>query len=313
MPTHTGQDHTGHHHAGRDGAGREDAGHDHDDIDWDAMAALLEREAELRVPFVEEALAWLRGLLLEGGCGPDTVDRLLDVGSGPGVFTALLAQTFPQAEVVAVDGEPGLLERVRDRAAREGVGENVTTKEARLPDDFGTLGSADLVWTSNVIHHIGDQQAALDALAGAVRPGGLLVVVERGLSPRFLPRDIGLGRPGLLARLEAANEERFNAMREALPGVTSVVEDWPAMLARAGLVPAGTRSFLTDLPAPLVSGARGHLYDRLQRAHDTLGEWLAPDDTRALEALLDEEAPTGILQRPDAFYLTATTVHAGRR
>ncbi|QPP10610.1 class I SAM-dependent methyltransferase [Streptomyces bathyalis] len=277
------------------------------------MADELEREAELRIPFVEEALAWLRGLLLEGGCGPDTADRLLDVGCGPGVFTALLARTFPQAEVVAVDGEPGLLERARDRAAREDVAGNVTTQEAQLPDEFGALGDADLIWTSNVIHHIGDQQAALDALAGSVRPGGLLVVVERGLSPRFLPRDIGMGRPGLLARLEAANEERYTAMREALPGHTPCVEDWPAMLARAGLVPAGTRTFLTDLPAPLEAGARGHLYDRLQRSRDTLGEWLTPDDTSVLNALLDDEAPTGILHRSDAFYLTATTVHAGRR
>lgn len=313
MRTHAGHgdghgDGHGHGHGGRAGGG-----HDHEDVDWDAMAALLEREAELRIPVVEEALAWLRGLLLEGGCGPDTVERLLDVGSGPGVYTALLARTFPQAEVVAVDGEAGLLERARDRAEREGVARNVSTQEALLPDDFGTLGSADVIWTSNVVHHIGDQQAALDSLAGAVRPGGLLVVVERGLSPRYLPRDIGIGRPGFLARLEAANEERFTAMREALPGHTPVVEDWPAMLARAGLMPAGTRTFLTDLPAPLDSGARRHLYDRLERARDTLGEWLTPEDTRVLNALLDDEAPTGVLHRPDAFYLTATTVHAGRR
>jgi SAM-dependent methyltransferase len=297
VSTHTGHDHH----------------HDHGDIDWDAMAALLEREAELRIPFVEEALAWLRGLLLEGGCGPDTAGRVLDVGSGPGVFTALLARAFPQAEVVAADGEPNLLRRARDRAAQEGVASNVTTQEARLPDDLGALGSADLIWTSNVVHHLGDQQSALDSLAGAVRPGGLLAVVERGLSPRFLPRDVGIGRPGLLSRLEAANEERYTAMREALPGHTRVVEDWPAMLARAGLVPAGTRTFLTDLPAPLDASARTHLHDRLSRARDTLGEWLTSEDTLVLDALLDDDSPQGIRQRPDAFYLTATTVHVGRR
>lgn len=287
-------------------------GHDHEDIDWDAMAVHLEREAGLRVPFVQEAVAWLRGLLLEGGCGPDTVARVLDVGSGPGVFTSVLAASFTQAEVVAVDGEPALLQRARDRAEREGTAYNTTTYEAQLPDEIGTLGPADLIWTSNVIHHIGDQQAALDALGALVRPGGLLAVVERGLSPRCLPRDIGMGRPGLFARLEAANEERYTAMREALPGHVSVVEDWPAMIARAGLIPAGTRSFLTDLPAPLGPEARAHVRDRLQRSRDTLGEWLDPDDHRVLDALLDDEAPTGILQRPDAFYLAATTVYAGR-
>jgi hypothetical protein len=145
-----------------------------------------------------------------------------------------------------------------------------------------------------------------------VRPGGLLAVVERGLAPRFLPRDIGLGRPGLQARLDSLHEDWFTVMREALPGHTEAVEDWPAMLARAGLTPAGTRTFLTDLPAPLEARTRAHLHAQLSRYRDTLGERLDTDDIEVLDALVDEEAPTGILRRPDAFYLTATTVHTGR-
>lgn len=31
-----------------------------------------------------------------------------------------------------------------------------------------------------------------------------------------------------------------------------------------------------------------------------------------MEALLHDDAPTSILWRPDAFYLTATTVHTAR-
>jgi SAM-dependent methyltransferase len=293
--------HAGHHH-----------GHVEEDIDWDAMAEHLEREAELRIPFVEEAVAWLRGLLLEGGCGPDTVSRLLDVGSGPGVITALLAHAFPQAQVVAVDGASSLLEHALQRAEREGVAGRVEIHEAQLPGELGRLGSADLIWTSHVLHHIGDQQAALDALAASLRPGGLLAVVERGLAPRFLPRDIGLGRPGVQARLEALHEEWFVGMREALPGHTEAVEDWPTMLARAGLTPAATRSFLTDVPAPLDARTRAHLRAQLNRYRETLGDRLEADDMLVLDALVDEEAPTGILHRRDAFYLTATTVHVGR-
>ncbi|MGH3311777.1 MAG: class I SAM-dependent methyltransferase [Streptomyces sp.] len=303
MSAHTGHQH-GHHHHGDGEAGQ--------DIDWDAMAAHLEREAELRAPFVTEAVAWLRDLLAAGGRDPDAVDRLLDVGSGPGVHSCLLAHAFPHAEVVAVDGTPSLLERVRDRAAREGLAGRVHTREAQLPDDMGGLGTADLTWTSHVVHHLGDQQAALDALAGSVRPGGLLAIVERGLSPRFLPRDFGIGRPGLQSRLEALNEDWFTEMRLALPGHTDTVEDWPAMLARAGLTYAGTRTFLIDLPAPLDASVRTHLHAQLARYRDTLTDLLEPGDIPVLDALLDEESPTGILQRPDAFYLTATTVHTGR-
>ncbi|MFC4492763.1 class I SAM-dependent methyltransferase [Streptomyces ovatisporus] len=300
--THTGHGHGhGHGHA-----------HGEDDVDWEAMAEFLEQEAELRIGFAEEAAAWLRGLLLEGGCGPEIAARLLDVGSGPGVHTALLAREFPQAEVVAVDGEPALLERARSRAEREGVGSRVKTLEAQLPEGFGHLGSADVIWTSHVVHHIGDQQAALDALAASVRPGGLLAVVERGLSPRYLPRDIGLGRPGLLARLEALTQDWFSGMRAALPGHTRTVEDWPAMLARAGLSPAGSRSFLTDVPAPLEHAVRSQLRTHLSREREAFDEQLDAEDKRTLEALLDEDAPTGIMHRPDVFYLAATTVHTGR-
>jgi SAM-dependent methyltransferase len=204
-----------------------------------------------------------------------------------------------------VDGTPSLLER----AAARGV----TTRLAELPGELDTLGTADLVWAARVVHHLGDQQAALNALARRVRPGGLLAISEGGLPPRFLPRDIG--RPGLQARLDAANEEWFAAMRAALPDAADVAggEDWPAMLARTGLTPVATRSFLTELRPPLDDDARELIHGHLTRVRETLADHLDPDDVRTIDALLDPDAPTGIRRRTDAFYLTATTVHTARR
>ncbi|MDK0524245.1 class I SAM-dependent methyltransferase [Streptomyces sp. ML-6] len=277
--------------------------HEHaHDIDWDALSAHLEREAELHTPALTRATHWLSDLL-----GGADVTRVLDVGSGPGVVTGLLADAFQDAEVVAVDQSPALLERARVRS-----GGRITTQQADLPDEFGTLGPADLIWSANAVHHLGDQQAALTALAASLRPGGLLAVAERGLPVRFLPRDIGLGRPGLQARLDAGHEDGFTTMRAELPGSVDRVEDWPAMLACAGLVPTGTRTFLTDLPAPLGLPAREYLHTRLARQRDQFGEHLDDQDRAVLDALLDTEGPTGILWRSDAFYLTATTVHTAR-
>ncbi|MFC5662974.1 class I SAM-dependent methyltransferase [Kitasatospora misakiensis] len=277
--------------------------HDHGaDFDWEALAVHLEREAEVQSPAVTEAAQWLYGLR-DGA----PVRRVLDVGSGPGVIAGLLADVFPAAEVVAVDQSAALLERARARS-----GGRVGTQRADLPGEFDTLGEADLIWSGNAIHHLGDQQAALTALAGALRPGGLLAVAERGLPARYLPRDLGLGRPGLQARLDAAHEEVFAAMREAVPETVAVVEDWPAMLAAAGLVPSGTRTFLVDRPAPLDASAREFLHVQLSRRREQLDEQLDAGDRAVLDALLDREAPTGILTRPDAFYLAAITVHTAR-
>ncbi|WP_028649504.1 trans-aconitate 2-methyltransferase [Nocardiopsis sp. CNT312] len=282
----------------------------HGGADWDAMSAHLELEARLHRPYLEAAADWMDGLL---GADGARVRRLLDVGSGPGVVTCLLARRFPSAEAVAVDQSPALLERVRARAADQALAGRVGTLRAELPEDLGKLGEADLVWTSHAVHHVGDQQAALDGLAAVLRPGGLLAVAERGLSLRCLPRDIGIGRPGLQARLDALHEELFADMRADLPGSVPVVEDWPAMLARTGLAPAGSRTFLTEYQAPLGDEARAYLHTRLSRFAEVFDDRLDEGDRATLKRLADPDDPSGILRRADAFLLSATTVHAARR
>ncbi|MFF1792355.1 class I SAM-dependent methyltransferase [Kitasatospora sp. NPDC058243] len=274
------------------------------DFDWDVLAAHLEREAELRAPAITGAAQWLRSLHGEAG----GVRRVLDVGSGPGVIAGLLADAFPEAEPVAVDQSAALLERARARS-----GGRLSTQQADLPAEFGKLGEADLIWSGNAIHHLGDQQAALTSLAATLRPGGLLAVAERGLPLRYLPRDFGLGRAGFQARLDAVHEDGFSTMRAELPGATEEVEDWPAMLTRTGLTASGTRTFLIDHPAPLARPAREHLHTQLARLRDQLADNLAAEDRSTLDALLAEDTPTGILNRPDAFFLSAMTVHTARK
>ncbi|MCX4967431.1 class I SAM-dependent methyltransferase [Streptomyces sp. NBC_00654] len=286
--------------------------HHGQDIEWDVLGVHREREAGLHAPALARTMDWLRDLLRTSGGGRTPVHRVLDIGSGPGVVTCLLAHTFPDAEVVAVDQSPGILERVRSRAAAQGMGSRVVTRLRKSPGDFGSPDSADLIWIRNGFCRIGDQEAALRSVAGCLRPGGLLAVAGSGLPPRFLPRDIGMGRPGLQARLDAASEDAFGDMRDRLPGSVRTVEDWPAMLARAGLIPSGTRSFFTDLPSPLGMPAREHLQMHLIRLRDQIGDRLDPEDRATLEHLADSDTCTGILGRPDAFYLTATTVHTAR-
>lgn len=290
-------------------------GHTHghgDDVDWAAMAAVLEREGRIQLPALARAAEWLRGLPADGG--GQGVRRVLDVGSGPGVAACLLAETFPTAEVVAVDGSGLLLERARRRAAEAGLDQSrFQVLETELPEGFDALGRADLIWTSKAVHHLGDQQDAVNRLAKALRDGGLLAVAEGGLPLRYLPRDIGIGRPGLLTRIEAATDDLFTGMRAGLPHTVATTEDWPAMLRRAGLTPAGTRTFLTDLPAPLDDEVREQLHSHLGRARERLAGALDASDLRTVDILLDDDSPESVRRRPDAFYLSAATVHTAVR
>ncbi|MFH8366872.1 class I SAM-dependent methyltransferase [Streptomyces sp. NPDC018031] len=287
--------------------------HDHDrggtHLDWEVLGPLLESHAEISTPLLEQAIGWLRGLTAPGA---GTVGEVWDVGSGPGVAACLFAQALPAARVLAVDGEDALLRRTRERAARTGVADRLGTLRADLPDGL-PAGQADLIWTSRTLHHVGDQRGAVATLAERLRPAGLLAVVEGGLPARRLPRDIGIGRPGLEARLDAATEDWFSRMRAEVPGAKETVEDWPALLAAAGLEQVRSRTFLLDLPAPLDVSVRSYLRAELTRTREGLQDVLDAEDLATLDRLIDPDDEAGVLRRPDVFLLSAQTVHTGVR
>jgi SAM-dependent methyltransferase len=301
---HDHEPHDHEHHEHGHGHGH---GHDHGDIDWAEMAPLLEAEAELFTPLYERALGWLAKEVTEPGL-------VVDAGSGPGVISCLFAETFPGARIVAVDGSEPLLERARARAARKGVADRFGTLAGELPGALGELDyPADLLWASRSVHHLGDQGAALAACAERLAPGGTLAVMEGGLPVRFLPRDIGLGRPGLQARIDVALEDRFSRMRAELPGSVAQVEDWPALLASAGLHHARSRTFLLDLPAPVTDRTRAYVVTALTRIREGVAEDLDADDRATVDRLLDPADPASVHHRPDVFVLAAHTVHTAVR
>ncbi|NMD54113.1 MULTISPECIES: class I SAM-dependent methyltransferase [Tsukamurella] len=276
-------------------------GHAHSHPDWAALAAEIEAEGETLLPYVTQAL----DALAERRPAPETI---LDVGSGPGVFASALAARFPAARTIAVDGAPQLLDRARARAVRSG--HPIETMRTELPGGFAELPAADLIWTAQTLHHLGDQVAAVAALAGRLNPGGVLAVAEGGLPSRFLPRDIGLGRPGLAERLDALQATGFGEMRAALDGTVDVPEDWPAVLRAAGLRDVRARTFLVDRPAPLDDGARRGVALMLGR-YLRIADRLDPDDAEVLRRLSDPDDPQNVQRRPDVFVLAARTVYIG--
>jgi SAM-dependent methyltransferase len=238
-----------------------------------------------------------------------------DVGCGTGDMALRLARRVgPGGRVFAVDREAVLLERVRQRAAAAGLGERVTTVLAamdELPDALP--GPVALLWAGHVVHHAGDQAAALGRLVGSLAPGGMLAVAEGAPQPRRLPLDLGVGRPGIETRLEAAHGEWFAAMRAGLPGSVRDPRGWSSLLRAAGLDGVTSHGWLLHLPAPL-SGPRlaivlHGLTGRVERARP----WLAEDDLAAWERLLDEDGPDWLGGRDDIELIAAELVYTGIR
>jgi SAM-dependent methyltransferase len=270
--------------------------HHHVHFDTPEMAEHAELEGTVLLGVVEQAAVALADLAASRGLD---VRRVLDLGSGPGVGTCGLARTFPQADVVAVDGAEGMLQRAARRAADEGLVDRVQVRRAELPGDLPELGLADLVWASMSIHHLGDEVAALRSIHGLLARDGLLAIVERGRPWRVLPDEVDLGRPGLWDRTDAATAAWFEGMRAALPGAAAS-DGYPEMLTATGYQVLADMELPVDLPAPLDAAA--HLLARKQvvQARSHLGDDGDREDLAALDRLLDDTSPEGIVRRPDA-------------
>jgi SAM-dependent methyltransferase len=181
-------------------------------------AAYAELEGEALAELTNDAITTLVRLCDEHTV---TVQRVLDLGCGPGVGTAALAHRFGRARVVAVDGSAAMLERAGARLARLGLVSRVELSRAELPADLESLEPADVVWGSMVLHHLGDETDALRRIGALVAPSGLLAIVERGRPLRVLPTGAERARPGITARIDAAWTAWFDDMRARLPGATT--------------------------------------------------------------------------------------------
>ena len=280
--------------------------HQHEEIDWGERADELEREGEIGLPWIEPAVQWVVSHAAQAS-------TVIDLGSGPGVASCVLAQVLPTARVVAVDESPALLARALQRTERLGLSERVQTLSADVIDELATLPAADLIWASRVLHHVPDAQRALGGLRERLTPGGVLALVEGGLPSRFLPDECGVGQPGLLSRLDAEPPHMHAARmgHRYKPVRTSL--DWPFLMERVGLAHLGSRAFLLDLPAPVSDEVRQLAVRRLQRTRELAADALSSDDRAAVDRLLDPGDELGLLRRPDLFYLSAFTVHAAEK
>lgn len=266
----------------------------------ESWLSTLDVNAAFDRPWVDAALEWL----LAG-----TAKVLAaDVGCGAGGAACALALRPEVATVVAADRDVRLLEVARRRAAAEGVAADVRWACGEVGGLPLRPGSLDLVWASGVVHHVTDQQAAVGELAVLLRPGGVLALVEGGLPLRCLPHDIGVGRPGLEARLDEARARWFEDLRAELGG-PPLPYGWPAALARAGLHGVRTRSYIAEATAPLDVVGRRIAHQHLGSARDELGDRLAADDRATIGRLLDPDDPTSIDHRDDLTVTTVRTVH----
>lgn len=100
--------------------------------------------------------------------------RVLDLGAGTGMCSAVVASAFPEAELTLVDISPRMLEQ-----AREALGDRVKVMAADLYERIPE-GPWDAVISALAIHHLTDpgKRKVYEATFRELNPGGVFVNFE---------------------------------------------------------------------------------------------------------------------------------------
>ena len=154
------------------------------------------------MPRIKEALALRAGMVVA------------DVGAGKGQLTRALAEIVgPGGHVFSTDIDPDRVKAIRAMLAEANVG-NVTVVQAQSRDSGLPAGCCDAIVLRRVYHHVTDPAETNASLLRALRPGGLLAVID--MPPPFFAGRGNLGVPAqsVTAEVTASGFELLQLRRD---------------------------------------------------------------------------------------------------
>jgi ubiquinone/menaquinone biosynthesis C-methylase UbiE len=102
----------------------------------------------------------------------------MDVGCGMGLFAIAMARLVgPAGRVIAVDLQQKMLDVLRKRAAKAGVGDRIDTRRCQA-DALEVAEPVDFALAFYSAHEVPDLRRLLGEIHECLRPGGRFLVVE---------------------------------------------------------------------------------------------------------------------------------------
>jgi SAM-dependent methyltransferase len=175
----------------------------------------------------------------------------VDLGCGSGQLSLPLARLG--VRVTAVDISPRMIDQVRARAAREHL-DRLSAQVSPIESLVLPRESVDLVVSNYALHHLRDpdKQAVVQAVAGWLRPGGMLVVGDMMFGRGMTRRDRQIIRSKVATMLRrgpagwwrlAKNVVRFGLRIRERP---ISMDAWVGYFESAGLVDVAGRPVVSE-------------------------------------------------------------------
>jgi len=204
--------------------------------------------------------------------------RVVDLGCGTGNVTTILAQRYPAAEVMGVDGSEDMLAKARAAApgCRFETADFATWTPAAAPD---------LIYSNAALHWASGHEDLFPRLVSLLASGGVLAV-----------------------QMPAMHDEPLRRLQNEV----AMTGPWAPLLADAGfargLLPVGA---YYDMLRPLLAELDmwETIYLHVLQGEDAVTEWAAGS---SLRPFLDK-LPDGLRQQYRAAYSEALKPHYPRR
>jgi len=162
--------------------------------------------------------------------------KVLDLGAGTGILSALILQAFPQANVLAFDMAENMLKVCQTNLSA--FGKRLTLQQGNFAeDDFGS--GYDLVVSGLAIHHLDSagKQQLFHQLFQSINPEGILLIrdIVTGATPKLTEPYENLWRQYMKASGEDDAAWFQNELKEDIP---SSVEEQTKWLTETGFADA---------------------------------------------------------------------------
>lgn len=107
-------------------------------------------------------------------------DTVIDIGCGPGFFSIPMARMVGETgRVIAVDLQEEMLAMLGEKAEKEEVSSLIEIRKAESRTlNIGCRADADFLLAFYVMHELPDIPHAFHEMREALRPGGLILIVE---------------------------------------------------------------------------------------------------------------------------------------